>query len=98
MPIRVQLSVAGDFHDGTTPGTAQVRTPSNQGTPLVSDLSQSDKMNSAVHDLEIGDPTEAIEEQKDVDPLDKFLPPPPKVKCSEELQVSSFFQQLYYFV
>ncbi|XP_024016958.1 uncharacterized protein LOC21389738 isoform X2 [Morus notabilis] len=79
-------SVNGDFHDGTTPGTAQVRTPSNQATPLVSYPSQSDKMNSAVHDLEIGDATEVIEEQKDVDPLDKFLPPPPKVKCSEELQ------------
>ncbi|KAL0305613.1 UNVERIFIED_CONTAM: SAP30-binding protein [Sesamum radiatum] len=28
----------------------------------------------------------SIEEQKDVDPLDKFLPPPPKGKCSDELQ------------
>lgn len=29
-------------------------------------------------------------ELKDVDPLDKFLPPPPKAKCSDELQVSIF--------
>jgi hypothetical protein len=29
------------------------------------------------------------DENKPVVPLDKFLPPPPKVKCSEELQVSS---------
>ncbi|KAM3700542.1 hypothetical protein ACJW31_05G106500 [Castanea mollissima] len=27
-----------------------------------------------------------MEEGKEVDPLDKFLPPPPKAKCSEELQ------------
>lgn len=34
---------------------------------------------------------ESIEvKEEEVDPLDKFLPPPPKVKCSEELQVSSF--------
>ncbi|KAK4283920.1 hypothetical protein QN277_000821 [Acacia crassicarpa] len=26
------------------------------------------------------------EEQKFVDPLDIFLPPPPKVKCSEDIQ------------
>ena len=31
----------------------------------------------------------AQEEQIFVDPLDKFLPPPPSVKCSENLQVSS---------
>lgn len=28
----------------------------------------------------------SLESSKDVDPLDKFLPPPPKAKCSEELQ------------
>lgn len=35
------------------------------------------------------------EEQKEVDLLEKFLPPPPKEKCSVELQVSgdsSIFQ------
>lgn len=37
------------------------------------------------------------EEQKDVDSLEKFLRPPPKEKCSDELQVSggsSIFQTL----
>ncbi|GFP89615.1 sap30-binding protein [Phtheirospermum japonicum] len=29
----------------------------------------------------------SAEDQKAVDPLDKFLPPPPKAKCSEDLQV-----------
>lgn len=43
-----------------------------------------------VHDSEGGEAEEAVVEEKtDVDPLVKFLPPPPKVKCSEELQVSS---------
>ena len=28
---------------------------------------------------------------KNVDPLDKFLPPPPKEKCPEELRVSFFY-------
>lgn len=38
---------------------------------------------------------ESIEvKEEEVDPLDKFLPPPPKVKCSEELQVSSFLYLL----
>ena len=31
----------------------------------------------------------AIEEQKCDDPLDKFLPPPPKATCSPEMHVSS---------
>lgn len=31
------------------------------------------------------------EEQKDVDFLEKFLPPPPKEKCSDELQVSLWY-------
>lgn len=29
----------------------------------------------------------SLEEPKDIDPLDKFLLPPPTVKCSDELQV-----------
>ncbi|KAM6594278.1 hypothetical protein CsatA_001981 [Cannabis sativa] len=80
-------SVNGDFHDRTPPGTVQIPTPSNQATPQLSDPSQSDKMNYAMHDSEVGGATESmVEEQKEVDPLDKFLPPPPKEKCSEELQ------------
>ncbi|XP_048321236.2 protein bfr2 [Ziziphus jujuba] len=79
-------SANGDFHDKTPPGTVQVLTSSSQDTQLF-DPSQSDTVNNDVHDSEGGDATGALlEEQKDVDPLDKFLPPPPKAKCSEELQ------------
>lgn len=31
----------------------------------------------------------SLELPKEVDPIDKFLPPPPKEKCSDELQVSN---------
>ena len=82
--------VAGDFHNRTLSGTVQVLTPSNQATPQLSDPSQSDKVNYAVSDSEAGDAAiGTTEEEKDIDPLNKFLPPPPKAKCSEELQVSS---------
>jgi len=37
---------------------------------------------------QLSDEAELGEGDQD-DPLDKFLPPPPKAKCSEELQVSS---------
>lgn len=48
-------------------------------------------MNDTALESEGIDAEQAVaEEQKDVDPLDKFLPPPVKAKCSEELQVSSF--------
>lgn len=98
VPNYIKLSAAGDFYGRTPPGTVQVPSPSNQATPQLSSPPESDRMNYAGHDLEVGDATEAIiGEQKDVDLLDKFLPPPPKAKCSEELQVSSFSQQLLYF-
>lgn len=48
-------------------------------------------MNYIVRESEGAQVEEAVmEEGKEVDPLDKFLPPPPKAKCSEELQVRSF--------
>ncbi|KAF3451303.1 hypothetical protein FNV43_RR07398 [Rhamnella rubrinervis] len=79
-------SANGDFHDKTPPGTVQVLTTSGETTQLF-DPSHSDMMNETVHDSEGGDATGVVlEEQKDADPLDKFLPPPPKAKCSEELQ------------
>lgn len=47
-------------------------------------------MNDAVHESDGAHDEEAVmEHEKEVDPMDKFLPPPPKAKCSEELQVSS---------
>ncbi|KAH1110076.1 hypothetical protein GLYMA_04G063400v4 [Glycine max] len=79
----------GDFQDRTPLGTVQVLTPSNQAnTPQFSEPLKSDTMNNDAvirsEDAELGEADQ--EEQKYVDPLDKFLPPPPKAKCSEELQ------------
>ncbi|KAF3442400.1 hypothetical protein FNV43_RR16316 [Rhamnella rubrinervis] len=80
------LSANGDFHYKTPPGTVQVLSTSGETTQLF-DPSHSDMMNETVHDSEGGDATGAVlEEPKDVDPLDKFLPPPPKAKCLGELQ------------
>lgn len=77
------IFIAGDLHD---------KTPqlSNHATPQLSEPSQSDIMNETVLESEGRNAADAIaEDQKNVDPLDKFLPPPLKAKCSEELQVSS---------
>jgi hypothetical protein len=86
------LSVIGHFQEKTTPGTVQALTPSNPATPLSSDPSRYDTMNYAMHESERAQVEEAVvEQEKEIDPLDTFLPPPPpKAKCSEELQVSSF--------
>ncbi|VVA35271.1 PREDICTED: SAP30-binding [Prunus dulcis] len=81
------LSANGDFHDKTPPGTVHILTPLDQATPQLSEPSQSDTMHDAALESEGIDAEQAVaEEQKDVDPLDKFLPPPAKAKCSEELQ------------
>ncbi|RZC29551.1 hypothetical protein D0Y65_001223 [Glycine soja] len=84
--------IAGDLQDRTPLGTVQVLTPSNQAnTPQFSKPLKSDTMNKDAiirsDDAEFGEADQ--EEQKYVDPLDKFLPPPSKARCSEELQVSS---------
>ncbi|XP_059461744.1 uncharacterized protein LOC132190711 isoform X2 [Corylus avellana] len=77
----------GHFQEKTTPGTVQALTPSNPVTPLSSDPSRYDTMNYAMHESEGAQVEEAVmEQEKEIDPLDTFLPPPPKAKCSEELQ------------
>jgi hypothetical protein len=86
------LFTAGDLLDRTSSGTVQVLTPNNQAnTPQFSETLKSDALNN--DDVIRPDDAELEEadqdEDKPVDALDKFLPPPPKVKCSEELQVSS---------
>lgn len=78
--------------DRTSSGTVQVLTPNNQAnTPQFSEALQSDTLNNDAvirpNDAELEEADQ--DEHKSVDPLDKFLPPPPKAKCSEELQVSS---------
>lgn len=77
--------------DRTPSGIIQVLSPSNQAnTPQLSEPLKSDNLNNdpviRPDDVELGEAEQ--DEQKSVDPLDKFLPPPPKDKCSEELQVS----------
>lgn len=57
------------------------------------DSKQSDGMKFNATESEAEDVKEdvniSLELPKEVDPLDKFLPPPPKEKCSDELQVSN---------
>ncbi|KAG2687886.1 hypothetical protein I3843_09G070600 [Carya illinoinensis] len=82
-----ELQIAnGNFHEKTPTGSIQALTPSNQVTPS-SDPSHNDATNNAVHESDGAHDEEAVmEHEKEVDPMDKFLPPPPKAKCSEELQ------------
>lgn len=80
--------------NGTPSGTVQGLTPNTQATPPQSseqfDPSLSDAMNYESNELELTELEEAVkitdDEKKDMDPLNKFLPPPPKAKCSDELQ------------
>ena len=88
----MEYVISGDLQDKTPLGTVQVLTPSNQAnTPQFSKPLKSDTMNKDAiirsDDAEFGEADQ--EEKKYVDPLDKFLPPPSKARCSEELQVSS---------
>jgi hypothetical protein len=93
------LSVIGHFQEKTTPGTVQALTPSNPVTPLSSDPSRYGTMNYVMHESERAQVEEAVvEQEKEIDPLDTFLPPPPpKAKCTEELQVSSFVFLFFFF-
>lgn len=71
----------------------QVRTPSAQTPPQSAEPTEQldDTMDFAVNEGH-GVAEESVmvpaEEQKELDLLEKFLPPPPKEKCSDELQVS----------
>ncbi|XP_059290468.1 uncharacterized protein LOC132044006 [Lycium ferocissimum] len=70
----------------------QVRTPSTQTPPQSAEPTDpiDDTMDFAVNEGH-GEDEESVmlpaDEQKEVDLLEKFLPPPPKEKCSDELQV-----------
>ncbi|KAK9068479.1 hypothetical protein SSX86_012593 [Deinandra increscens subsp. villosa] len=75
---------------GTPPGTI---TPNTQSTPPPSsDQSRPDaSFNNKGNETECAEAEEAVNITtengcKEMDPLDKFLPPPPKTKCSDELQ------------
>ncbi|KAK9150585.1 hypothetical protein Syun_008894 [Stephania yunnanensis] len=88
-------SFEGNQHERTPPGTVQILTPNVHVTPRPSEQTeppQSD--NNTTMDYTIETETDvandavvdSVGEPKEVDPLEKFLPPPPKVRCSEELQ------------
>ncbi|GFZ07121.1 transcriptional regulator family protein [Actinidia rufa] len=83
----------GDIQEKTPPGTAQVLSPSNKTNPQLSqqpDASESHTMNCAVNVSESTGIEEAVtvsmEASTDIDPFDRFLPPPPMARCSDELQ------------
>lgn len=93
------LTSLGESREKISPGIVRLPTPSTQGTTPQSleqaDQPESDAMNYGTNESDAA--TEdavmvSVEEQKNVDPLDSFLPPPPKAKCSEELQVSACSQ------
>ncbi|KAG8482260.1 hypothetical protein CXB51_026997 [Gossypium anomalum] len=71
---------AGDFQGKTPPAAVQLTPQSSDLEPL-----QPETLTNAVNESDGVEVEEAVSVDN-VDPLDKFLPPPPKVKCSEELQ------------
>ncbi|KAL6574099.1 hypothetical protein OROHE_001641 [Orobanche hederae] len=83
----------GEARESKSP-MPRLSTPITEATPsqLLEPVDQlaPDSMNFALIEPESGGTEDAVMvsvgEQKAVDPLDKFLPPPPKAKCSEELQ------------
>lgn len=80
----------GEFSEQTSQGTVRVLTPSTQATPQSSGQhgeSQPEPMDYTATELvEVPENAEVgLKDPKD-EYLDKFLPPPPKDKCSDELQ------------
>ncbi|XP_047968596.1 uncharacterized protein LOC125212456 isoform X2 [Salvia hispanica] len=84
----------GESREKISPGVARLPTPSTQAATPQSldpaDQPETDTMSYATHESEAAGTEDAVmvsvEEQENVDPLNNFLPPPPKAKCSEELQ------------
>ncbi|KAF5784072.1 putative SAP30-binding protein [Helianthus annuus] len=94
-PEEGEIAAAGRVMFGaelqTANGTPQGTTPPNtQSTPpQSSDQSQSDALlNSNRNETERSEPEESVNvtTEDDRSALDKFLPPPPTTKCSDELQ------------
>ncbi|KAK9068474.1 hypothetical protein SSX86_012588 [Deinandra increscens subsp. villosa] len=87
---RVMFGAELQAVNGTPPGTI---IPNTQLTPLPSsDQSRPDALfNNKGNETECAEAEEAVnitteDGLKEMDPLDKFLPPPPTTKCSDELQ------------
>ncbi|KAL3651192.1 hypothetical protein CASFOL_004194 [Castilleja foliolosa] len=80
----LQTNSDGEFREKKLPPSTQ-ETPPQSLEPV--DQSEPDTVNLS----ESGGTEDTVmvsaEDQKAVDPLDMFLPPPPKAKCSEDLQV-----------
>lgn len=80
----------GDLQAGMT----HVLTPGNQANPGQlsehNDQLENDSMSDPMVELKSAEPEEVdmvpAGQSGDIDPLSKFLPPPPKAKCSERLQ------------
>ncbi|XP_016697132.1 SAP30-binding protein isoform X8 [Gossypium hirsutum] len=75
-----QQNANGDFQGKTPPAAVQLTPQSSDLEPL-----QPETLTNAVNESDGVEVEEAVSVDN-FDPLDKFLPPPPKVKCSEELQ------------
>ncbi|XP_042067791.1 SAP30-binding protein-like isoform X1 [Salvia splendens] len=84
----------GESREKISPGVARLPTHSTQAATAQSldpaDQPETDTMSYATNESEAAGTEDAVmvsvEDQKNVDPLNNFLPPPPKAKCSEELQ------------
>ncbi|KAL7618330.1 hypothetical protein Lser_V15G04072 [Lactuca serriola] len=73
-----ELQTANGAGAGTPPGTTVEATPQ-----LSESHSQSEKGNESESEEAVNN---NITEDKEIDPLDKFLPPPPTTMCPDELQ------------
>ncbi|XP_073264745.1 uncharacterized protein [Populus alba] len=83
-------SVIGVIQEKSSPGTSHFLSPSFQATPQSFENlgpSQLDEINDTTNESEAVN-TEGANDvpAEGVNPFDKFLPPPPKEKCPEELQ------------
>ncbi|XVE88221.1 hypothetical protein DITRI_Ditri19aG0051500 [Diplodiscus trichospermus] len=80
-PFGIEHQIAnGEFLGKTPPAAFQATPQSSDVEPL-----QPETTNNAVSESEGVEVEESVSVEN-FDPLDKFLPPPPKAKCSEELQ------------
>lgn len=94
MTLKTVVSGAGDSKEKLTEETMQVLSPSDRAISL-----SCERMNSLQADNGNLISTESNATEGDdparisggIDSLDKFLPPPPTTKCSQELQVGYFY-------
>lgn len=88
-----ELGTANDFLERTPRGIVRITTPNDKVDSPHSfagvDALEADVVNGTTKesDAEVGEGVNISDEDaKEVNPLDKFLPPPPEEKCSDELQ------------